>query len=55
MTPAELLLYSGLLVWGFSEVENIQLKRTLLEMCRDISFACKEKGIEISRGGAVYA
>ena len=51
MNLTELLLHSSLPVREISESESSQLKQTLLEMYRDISFVCKKEGLTLFLGG----
>ena len=51
MNLTGLLLHSSLPVRELSESESSQLKRTLLEMYRDISFACEKEGLTLFLGG----
>ena len=51
MRLTEIILHSNLPVRELSEAESSKLKRTLLEMYKDIAFACEKEGLTVFLGG----
>ncbi|MBP3365691.1 MAG: LicD family protein [Treponema sp.] len=51
MNLTELLLHSNLPIRELSEDEALKLKKTLLEMYKDISYACEKENLTVFLGG----